>query len=69
MKVFRVQSFRNGGELVGDWVVVADNTHDALLKTRRHYPSHKDCILTAEKLDVVHDEEFIELYMKCGAFI
>ncbi len=69
IKVFRVQSYRDSGKLVGDWIVVADDTHDALLKTRRHYPSHRDCILTAEKLDIVRDEELIEFYMKCGTFI
>lgn len=69
IKVFRIQSFRNGGELIGDWVVIADNSQQALMKTRQHYPSHKNCMLMVSQLDIVKDEAFIELYYKCGAFI
>lgn len=66
--IFRVESFKDG-EKVGDWVVVADNSQKALMKTRQHYPSHNNCMLVASELDILKDEAFIELYYKCGVFI
>lgn len=69
VRAFRVESYRDGSEKVGDWVVIADDSSQALVKTRLHYPSHKDCILTATELNISKDEAFIELNMKCGTFI
>ncbi len=69
IKAFRVESFRDGNEKVGDWVVIADDSSQALVKTRLHYPAHKDCILTASELEVSKDMAFIELNMRCGTFI